>query len=100
MFSICTIYLMLMWTKRAYGVLCGREMNVKIKGKVYCSGKTSTCVRSRDNDIEGGTYNKLEVAEMRMLGWMCEVTKLDRMRNERIKRETFIEEKSQRKFRK
>ena len=28
---------------------------------------------------------KLEVAEMRMLRWLCEVTKLDKIRNERIR---------------
>ena len=33
--------------------------------------------------------NKMEVAEIRMLRWMCEVTKLDRIRNEIIKRETL-----------
>ena len=31
---------------------------------------------------EEGTEKKLEVAEMRMLRWMCRVTKLDKMRNE------------------
>ena len=30
---------------------------------------------------------KLDVAEMRMLRWMSGVTKLDRIRNERIKRD-------------
>ena len=36
--------------------------------------------------------NKLEVAEMRMLRWMCGVTKLDKIRNERITGTTKVGE--------
>ena len=34
--------------------------------------------------------NKLEVAEMRMLRWMCGVTKLDKIRNERKRGTTKV----------
>ena len=33
---------------------------------------------------------KLDVAEMRMLRWMCDVTKMDRIRNERIREKTKV----------
>ena len=36
--------------------------------------------------------NKLEVAEMRMLRWMCGGTKLDKIRNERIRGNTKVGE--------
>ena len=35
---------------------------------------------------------KLEVAEIRMLRWMCGVTKLDKIRNERIRGTTKVGE--------
>ena len=34
--------------------------------------------------------NKLEVAKMRMLRWMCGVTKLEKIRNERIRGTTKV----------
>ena len=36
--------------------------------------------------------NKLEVAEMRMPRWMCGVTKVDKIRNERIRGTTKVGE--------
>ena len=33
---------------------------------------------------------KLEVAEMRMLRWMCGITKLDKIRNERLRGTTEV----------
>ena len=59
---------------------------------VQNSGKTSTDVRGRDMGVEEGTGKKLEVAEIRMLRWMCGVTKLDKIRNERIRGTTKVGE--------
>ena len=43
-------------------------------------------------DLKKAQENKLEVAEMRMLRWMCGVTKLDKIRNERIRGTTKVGE--------
>ena len=75
-----------MWKnwKRVSGVLCDSKMNVKIKGKAYRTvvrpalmygAGTYTCALKKARE------KKLEVAEIRMLRWMCGVTKLDKLGN-------------------
>ena len=72
--------------KRVSGVLCDSRMNVKIKGKVYRTvvrpalmywAETLALTKAQENNLEG--------AEMRMLRWMCGVSKLDKIRNKRIR---------------
>ena len=64
--------------KRCSGVLCDRRMPVKLKGKVYktvvrpaLSYGAETWATTR------GKEARLEVNEMRMLRWMCGVTRRD-----------------------
>ena len=57
-------------------------------GGVQNSGKTSTDAWA----LKKAQEKKLEVAEMRMLRWMCGVTKLDKIRNERIRGTTKVGE--------
>ena len=56
------------------------------------SCKTSNDVRCRDLGSEEAQEKKLDVAEMRMLRWMSGVTRLDRIRNERIRGTTKVGE--------
>ena len=64
------------------------EREDQVEG-VKNSGKTSTDVRGRDMGVEE-QEKKWEVAEMRMLRWMCGVTKLEKIRNERIRGTTKV----------
>ena len=69
--------------KRVSGVLCDRRINAKIKGKVY-----RTVVRpALMYGAETWTLKK-----MRMLRWMRGVMKLDKIRNERIRQTTKVQE--------
>ena len=53
---------------------------------------TSNDVWGRGVGSEESTREKLDVAEMWMLGWMGGVTKMDRIRNERIRGTTKVGE--------
>ena len=53
--------------------------------------KTSNVVRCRDLGSEESTRKKLDVTEMRMLRWMSGVTKLNRIRVERIRGTTEVD---------
>ena len=77
--------------KRCSGVLCDRRMPVKLKGKVY-----KTVVRpallygAKTWATTRGQEARLEVNEMRMLRWMCGVTRRDKIRNEHIRGTTRV----------
>ena len=68
-----------------------RRMNVKNKGKVYITVVRPALIYGADTwALKNAQENKLQVAEMRMLRWMCGVTKLDKIRNERIRGTTQV----------
>ena len=77
--------------KRVSGVLCDRRMNVKINGNVYRTVVRPALMYGAETwALKKAQKKKLEVAEMRMLRWMCGVTKLDKITNERIRGTTKV----------
>ena len=69
------------WT-RVSGVLCDRIMNLKIKGKAYRTVLRPALRYGAETWASNKAQeNKLDVEEMRMLRWMCGVTKLEKIRN-------------------
>ena len=71
-------------------------MNMKVKGKVYRTVvvRPALMYGAETSALKKAQENKFEVAEMRMLRWMCGVTKLDKslIRNESIRGTTKVGE--------
>ena len=73
------------------GVLCDRRMKVNIKGKVYKTIVRPAMVNGADTwAVKKAHEKKMEVAEMQML--RCGVTRLDKIRNEKIRESTKVGE--------
>ena len=76
-------------------MLCDRRISARVKGKVY-----KTVVRpamlygSETWAVKRAQEKKMDAVEMRMLRWMCGVTKMDRLTNDRIRGTTKVGELS------
>ena len=67
---------------------------MKIKGKVYRTVVRPALMYGAETwALKKAQEKKLGVAEMRMLRWMCGVTKLDKIRNERIRGTKKVQER-------
>ena len=74
------------------GVLCDRKINVKLKGKVYKTVVRPAMMYGAETwPLKKTQKKKLEVEEMKMLRWMCGVTEMDKIRNERIRGTAKVE---------
>ncbi len=72
--------------KRISGILCDRRISLRVKGKVYKTVVRPAMMYGAETwAVKKAQEKKLGVAEMRMLRWMSGFTKLDRIRNERIR---------------
>ena len=77
--------------KRCSGVLCDRRMPVKLKGTVYKTVVRPALLYGAETwATTRGQEARLEVNEMRMLRWMCGVTRRDKIRNEHIRGTTIV----------
>ncbi|KAL6573472.1 hypothetical protein OROHE_001931 [Orobanche hederae] len=71
--------------KSATGVLCDPGMPHRLKGKFYRTAIMPTLLYGTECwAVKQCHVQKMNVAEMRMLRWMCGHTKKDRLRNEVI----------------
>ncbi|KAF3620546.1 Phosphatidylinositol/phosphatidylcholine transfer protein SFH12 [Capsicum annuum] len=81
----------------ALGVLCDKKVILKLKGKFYrVAVHPSMLYGAECWPVKHSHIQKLKVAEMRMLRWMCGPTRGDRVRNEIIREKmgvTSVEDK-------
>ena len=67
-------------------MLCDKRISARVKGKAYKTVVRPAMIYGAEAwPIKKTQENKLDVAEMRMLRWMCGVTRWDRIRNEHIR---------------
>ena len=79
--------------KRVSGILCDRRIRLRVKGEVYKTVVRPAMIYRADTwAVQEAQEKKLDVAEMKMLRWMSGVTKLDRIRNARIRGTTKVGE--------
>ena len=79
--------------KRVSGILCDRRISLKVKGMVYKTVIRPAMMYGAETwAVKTAQEKKLDVTEMRMLRWVSRVTKLDRIRNERIRGTTKVGE--------
>ena len=77
--------------KKCSGVLCDKRMPVKLKGKVYRTVVRPAMLYGAETwATTKRQESRIEVNEMRMLRWMCGVTRKDKIRNEHIRGTTKV----------
>ena len=73
------------WRKSS-GILCDKRISAKVKGKFYKSVVRPAMLYGAETwPIKKEQERRMEVAEMRMLRWMCGATRRDRIKNDFIR---------------
>ena len=77
--------------KSASGFLCDKDMPQRLKGKFYRTAiRPALLYGSECWAVKHCHIQKMSVAEMRMLRWMCGHTRKDRLRNEVIREKVKV----------
>ncbi|KAM3202650.1 hypothetical protein P3L10_030274 [Capsicum annuum] len=77
--------------KLASGVLCDKKVPPKLKGKFYrVVVRPAMLYGAECWPVKNSHIQKIKVAEMRMLRWMCGLTRGDRVPNETIREKVSV----------
>ena len=83
--------------KNASGVLCDRRIPLRLKGRVYRMVVRPTLLYGAECwPVKKFHVQRMRIAEMRMIRWICGHTRRDKIRNEVIRGKigvTSIEDK-------
>ncbi|XP_070026013.1 uncharacterized protein [Nicotiana sylvestris] len=75
----------------ASGVLCDKKVPPILKGKFYRAVvRPAMLYRAECWSVKNSHIQRLKVAKMRMLRWMCGHTRIDKIRNEDIRRKVGV----------
>ncbi|KAF3627858.1 PHD finger protein ALFIN-LIKE 1 [Capsicum annuum] len=75
----------------ASGVLCDKKMPLKLKGKFYrVAGCSAMLYGAQCWLVKNSHIQRWKMAEMRMLRWMCGLTRGDKVRNEVIREKVGV----------
>ena len=78
------------WRKTS-GVLCDSKIPIRLKGKVYWTVVRPALLYGTETlAVTKGMTRRIDAAEMRMLRWMNEVAREDRIRNTHIRGTTKV----------
>ena len=81
--------------ERYVGHLCDKKMPVKLKGKVYKTAVRPAMLYGMETlPVKKANETRMNVTEMRMLRWMCGVSREGRIRNENIRGSVKVTELS------
>ncbi|KAF3647209.1 putative pre-mRNA-processing factor 6-like, partial [Capsicum annuum] len=88
---ICfSVFRWMKW-KLVLGVLCDKKVPPKLKGKFYrVVVRPALLYGAKCWPVKNSHIQKMKVAEMRMLRWMCGLTRGDRVRNETIREKVGV----------
>ncbi|XP_070050175.1 uncharacterized protein [Nicotiana tomentosiformis] len=75
----------------ASGVMCGKKVPLKLKGKFYrVVVRPAMLFGAECWAAKNSHTQKMKTAEIRMLRWMCGHTRLDKIRNEDIQKKVSV----------
>ena len=79
--------------RSASGVLCDKKVPLRLKGKFHRTViRPAMLYGTETSSMKKTEEKRMDVAEMRMLRWMCGLTREDRIRNEYIRGSTKVVE--------
>ncbi|KAF3624282.1 putative pre-mRNA-processing factor 6-like [Capsicum annuum] len=81
------------WMKwrRASGVLCDKKVPLKLKGKFYrVAVRPAMLYGAECWSVKNSHIQRVKVAVMRMLHWMCGLTRGDKVRNETVREKVRV----------
>lgn len=77
--------------RSASGVLCDKNVSLRLKGKFYRAVVRPAMLYGADCwPVNNSHIQRMKVAEMRMLRWMCGHTRMDKLRNEDIQEKISV----------